>query len=84
MARFLKKILTQPQAPILAHFEHKNELFSKYLKNTSLDFFYIWHDFRNNWGPQTELIVWFVHKSGNFNLYWAYFRGQKVKFFLHL
>ena len=80
MARFFRKILTQPQAPILSHFEHKNELFSKYLKNTSLDFFYIWHNFKNSWGAQTELIVWFVHKSNNFNLYWAYLGVEKSNF----
>ena len=47
-AGFLKKILTRLQAPILVYFGHKNEVFSKYLKNASLNFFYIWHDFRTD------------------------------------
>ena len=40
-SRILKNILTQAQAPTLAYFEHKNKHFSKYLKNASLDFFFL-------------------------------------------
>ena len=55
----MKKILTRPQAPLLAHFGHKNQRFSKYLKNASLDFFYFLHEFRTNWGLQSEPYVIF-------------------------
>ena len=41
----------------LAHFEHKNWLFLKYLKNASLVFFYFRFDFRSNWDLQNGSYV---------------------------
>ena len=56
----------------------KNQHFSKYLKNTSLDFFHIWHDLEPDKGLKLDYVFYFR------KFMFAGGKGSKVKFLPNL